>query len=252
MEKDYISFPAIANWTINRSGPLSSLGACEGLAWVKTQYTDQRDDWPDIEFHFVAGTPVSDGGTFVRYNNGVDDEVWNKYYQPLVGRHTWQVIPMLLRPGSKGTIRLSSADPYAKPLIDPKYFTDEDNLDIRVLVEGTKIGLSLAKTEAFKNVGTKFYDAVFPGCETYTPWTDDYWACFIRHYSQTIYHPAGTCKMGPSSDRTAVVDPQLRVYGVKGLRVVDCSIMPNVVSGNTNAPAVSQFKFSQVSRNSSY
>jgi choline dehydrogenase-like flavoprotein len=143
---------------------------------------------------------------------------------------------MLLRPESVGTIRLASTDPYTKPIIDPQYFSNVQ--DLNVLIEGTKIGLALSKTKAFQEVGTKFYSKPFPGCEGYTLWTDDYWGCFIRQYSLTIYHYSGTCKMGPSSDPTAVVDPRLKVYGITGLRVVDASIMPKVVSGNTNAPTI--------------
>ncbi|KZS13782.1 Choline dehydrogenase, mitochondrial [Daphnia magna] len=236
MDFRYFTFPAVLNYTINRAGPLSTLGGCEGLAWVNTKYADATGDWPDIEFHFVAGAPPSDGGNVIRYNHGVKDSTWDKYYRPLEHKDTWQLIPMLLRPKSTGTIRLASTDPHTAPLIDPKYF---DNVqDLNVLVEGTKIALALSKTIAFRKMGSKFYDKMFPGCEQFTLYTDDYWACFIRHYSSTIYHPAGTCKMGPSTDPTAVVDPRLRVYGIQGLRVVDCSIMPNVVSGNTNAPAI--------------
>ena len=232
----FINLPSFFNYSINRSGPLASLAGCEGLAWIKTKYADQSIDWPDIEFHFVAGTPVSDGGTLVRRNNGVRDDIWEEYYAPLSWTDSWQVIPMLLRPLSVGTIRLASADPNDKPLIDPRYFSNEQ--DLKVIIEGTKIGLALAKTRGFKSLGTRFYSKPFPGCEGYTLWTDDYWGCFIRHYSQTIYHPIGTCKMGPSSDPTAVVDPRLRVYGIQGLRVVDASIMPKHVSGNTNAPTI--------------
>ena len=229
--------PSILNWTINRAGPLSSIGGIEGVGWVKTKYTDQSIDWPDIEFHFIGGTLVSDGGQSIRYNEGVKESIWNAYYKPLVNKEdTWQIIPVLLRPLSRGTIRLASTDPYAAPLIDPQYFSDSQDLDI--LIEGLKITLSLAKTEAFRKLGSLLYDKIFPGCEGITPWTDDYWRCFARHYSSTIYHPAGTCKMGPSTDKTAVVDPQLKVYGIKGLRVADASIMPYVVSSNTNAPVV--------------
>lgn len=109
---------------------------------------------------------------------------------------------------------------------------------MKVMIEGMKIGLALSKTEAFQRFDSRLYDKPFPGCETKTLWTDEYWECFLRHYSTTLYHQAGTCKMGNSSDSTAVVDPELRVYGMEGLRVVDASIMPDVVSGNTNAPVV--------------
>lgn len=230
------SLPSLLNYTINHDGPLTSTGGCEGLAWVKTKYADKNDDWPDIEFHFVAGTPITDDGIAIRKNFGVTEYIWNRYYVPLTGKPTWQVIPMLLRPLSRGTIRLSSADPYAKPLIDPKYLSEVQ--DLNVLIEGVKMGLALSRTTAFQKLGTKFYDKPFPGCEGYTLWTDEYWACFIRHFTSTIYHPVGTCKMGPANDPTAVVDPQLRVYGIQGLRVADCSIMPTIPSGNTNAPAV--------------
>ena len=208
---------------------------------MKAKYADPQDDWPDIEFHFIAATPVSDDGYKIRYTDGLTDQVWDSYYAPLVPKvlkkDTWQVIPVLVHPLSRGTIRLASADLYDKPLIDPQYFSNIQ--DLNVLIEGTKIGLALGKTEAFQKMGSQFHNATFPGCESYELWTDAYWGCFIRHFSATIYHPAGTCKMGPSSDSSAVVDPQLRVYGISGLRVVDASIMPYVTSGNTNAPTVS-------------
>lgn len=78
-----------------------------------------------------------------------------------------------------------------------------------------------------------------PGdCEKYQQLSDDFWACLAKHYTQTIYHPSGTCKMGPESDPLAVVDAQLRVYGIDRLRVIDASIMPTITSGNTNIPTV--------------
>ena len=203
-----LTLHALLNYTINSNGPLTTLGAVEGLAWVKTKYANQTDDWPDIEFHFVAGTPASDGGAFIRYKEGIKNSIWKDYYRPLVGKNTWQVIPMLLRPLSTGTIRLASTDPYAKPLIDPKYFSNIQ--DLNVLIEGTKIGLALGQTTPFQNMGSQFYNKTFPGCEAYTIWTDEYWGCFIRHYSATIYHYSGTCKMGPSTDSTAVVDPTFK------------------------------------------
>ena len=230
------NIPSILRYAIFDNGPLTVLGGVEGLAWVNTKYANQSDDWPDIEFHFVSGTPAADGGAQIRRAHGVTDYVWEKYFAPIAYRDTWSVIPMLLRPRSVGYIRLRSSDPYDKPLIYPNYLVDDQ--DVRVLIEGVKIGLALGETSSFKKLGSRFWAQPFPGCEHLTLWSDPYWACFIRHYSSTIYHPSGTCKMGPATDPTAVVDPELRVHGIKGLRVIDVSISPNVVSGNTNAPAI--------------
>lgn len=232
----FLNLPTIYSYSRNSSGPWTSLGGCDAVAFVKSKYADLEDDWPDIQFHFIGGTPVSDGGTAIRINAGLRDDIWEEHYRKLRWKDTWQVIPVLLRPKSLGTVRLASTNPYASPLIDPKYLSDPQ--DAKVIIEGIKIGLALAQTEAFQKLGTRFYDVPFPGCESYTLWTDAYWDCYVRQFTGTIYHPACTCKMGPADDPTAVVDPQLRVYGIQQLRVVDGSIIPRIPSGNINAPII--------------
>ena len=82
------------------------------------------------------------------------------------------------------------------------------------------------------------YNKEHSTCSDANGMTDEFWKCLARHYSQTIYHPSGTCKMGPKTDKMAVVDPSLKVYGIDGLRVVDASIMPTITTGNTNAPTI--------------
>lgn len=176
-------------------------------------------------------------GSAVRKGDGISDAVWNEYFRPILYRDTWSSLVNVMRPLSRGTVRLNSVDPYDKPIIDPNYYAHE--IDLNITVEGIKILMALSKTEAFQKLGTKFYDKPFPGCEGYPLWTDSYWGCLVNSYTFTLAHTCGTCKMGPDTDSEAVVDSQLRVRGIKRLRVVDSSIMPLVPNGNTNAIAVS-------------
>jgi choline dehydrogenase-like flavoprotein len=120
--------------------------------------------------------------------------------------------------------------------MNPNYF--QDPLDIATMVEGAKIAIRTADAKVFKQFGSRLYRKPLPPCKQYPFLSDAYLECGIRHISMTIYHQSCTTKMGPHNDPMAVVDPQLRVYGIKGLRVVDASVMPSVVSGNTNAAVI--------------
>jgi len=234
----YENIPSVLKYAVFGSGPLTVLGGVEGLAWVPTKFTNKSKDWPDIEFHFVSGSPASDGGRQIRKAHGISDTMW-QMYRPLAYRDTWSVIPMLLRPKSRGRISLRSANPYDKPVFEAGYFSDQHDEDIKTLVEGVKIALAMAQTRAFQRLGTKFWDQIpMPGCEETDLWSDEYWACMSRHYTTTIYHHSGAAKMGPSSDPQSVVNHELKVYGIPRLRVIDASIMPTIVSGNTNAPTI--------------
>ncbi|XP_064490285.1 glucose dehydrogenase [FAD, quinone]-like isoform X1 [Ornithodoros turicata] len=217
-------------------GPLTVLGGVEGLAFVKTKYVNKTHDWPDIEIHYLSGSPVSDGGQTFRRTEGVSDELWEKVYLPYNYKDSMSVYPVLLRPKSRGYIKLRSRNPHEHPIINPRYLTHPE--DILVMVEGMKISIAVGEAPAFKKYGTRMWDKVFPGCEHYKFLGDEYLACMARTFTNTIYHPVGTCKMGQPWDPTTVVDPKLRVKGVKGLRVADASIMPVIVSGNTNAPCI--------------
>ncbi|XP_078040734.1 uncharacterized protein LOC144471980 [Augochlora pura] len=236
VEKRLHSVQAVMQYAVFGDGPLTVLGGVEGLAFVNTKYVNASDDFPDIELHFVSGSTNSDGGRHIRKVHGLTKRFYDAVFGPISDMDVWSVLPMLLRPKSKGYIKLRSKNPFDHPLIYPNYFKEPE--DIATLVEGVKIGVALSRTAAFRRFGSELNSKSFPGCRHLPMYSDPYWECMIRQYSATVYHPVGTCKMGPYWDPEAVVDPQLRVYGVSGLRVIDASIMPNLVSGNTNAPAI--------------
>lgn len=152
---------------------------------------------------------------------------------------TFTVLPVLLHPKSKGSIRLQSDDPFDPPLIDPNYLDHQD--DVKTMLKGIRKVLKLGNTKAFQSIGASVQDpleAYTPHCDGFPKGSDEYWICRIRHYTYTIYHSTSTCRMGAKDDPTAVVDPELRVRGIQNLRVVDASVMRNVPSGNTNAPTI--------------
>jgi choline dehydrogenase len=133
-----------------------------------------------------------------------------------------------LRPESRGEIRLANADSRTYPKIHPNYLAT--HTDQRTIVDGVKIARSIAACEPLTG---KISEEYKPGAGIES---DEALLDWVRNSATTIFHPSGTCKMG--ADTLAVVDPRLRVHGVSGLRVADCSIMPELVSGNTNAPAI--------------
>ena len=135
-----------------------------------------------------------------------------------------------LRPHSRGSVQLASSRAADKPIIDPNYLGDPEGFDLKVMVECAKLSLDIFGQKAFDPYrGT----AIFPA---QTPRTEAEFIDFVRSRAETVYHPVGTCRMG--SDDAAVVDPDLRVRGVSGLRVIDASVMPSLPSGNTNAPTI--------------
>jgi choline dehydrogenase-like flavoprotein len=133
-----------------------------------------------------------------------------------------------LRPESRGEITLRSADPAAAPRLQPNYL--EREYDRRMMVECARLAREIFAQPAFKPFAG---EELFPGADARS---DEALLDFVRRKAETIYHPIGTCKMG--SDETAVVDEKLKVRGMEALAVVDASIMPTLVSGNTNAPTI--------------
>src|SRR5262245_29510350 len=166
---------------------------------------------PDVQFHFLPVLVVDHGRTRLKKNG-------------------YSLHVCTLRPESRGTIRLKSKDPLEHPLIDANYLAERRDLD--TLIEGVKIGREIFASSAFDPYRA---DEFQPGAAVKTDAELEQW---VRAKCETIYHPVGTCKMGPDNDPMAVVDHRCRVRGLVGLRVVDASVMPTLVGGNTNAPTI--------------
>lgn len=195
----------IAEWRRSRTGMLTSNFA-EAGGFIKSAPDEAI---PDLQLHFVVGKLVDHG-------------------RKTVFGHGFSCHVCLLRPKSRGTLRLASRDPQVAPLIDPAFLQHPD--DVQRLVRGFKAMRTLVNQPALARFGG------FESRASADARSDAQIEQFVRNHADTIYHPVGTCRMGP--DAAAVVDHELRVHGVDGLRVVDASVMPQVVGGNTNAPVI--------------
>lgn len=231
--------PALATtfeYVLNERGPMTALGGLEGIAFVNTIYANASNDWPDIQFHMAPASINSDGGARVRKVLGLKEDLYREVFRPIANKDSWTIMPLLLRPRSRGYVRLRSKNPFEYPLMNPNYF--KDPFDAQTLVDGAKIALRVAEAKVFKQFGSRVHRIPFPNCKKFKFLSDEYLDCQVRTISMTIYHPVGTAKMGPEYDPEAVVDPRLKVHGIKKLRVIDASIMPTIVSGNTNAAVI--------------
>jgi choline dehydrogenase len=201
------SLANLFRYLLFKQGPLTS-NVGEGGGFIKTSLAGAT---PDVQFHFGPAYFINHGLT------------------PIEG-HGFTSGPTLVRPRSVGRIQLRSANPLDAPRIFANYYSNSHDLD--VMVEGIKVTRMITHSKAF---------AKYRGRETHpgdNVQSDQELRAHVCNMSETLYHPVGTCKMGPAKDTSAVVDSELRVHGVEGLRVIDASIMPIVPGGNTNAPTI--------------
>ncbi|XP_025203040.1 glucose dehydrogenase [FAD, quinone]-like [Melanaphis sacchari] len=218
-------------------GWLTTMG-CEGLGYVKTKYNTDPGDVPDIEYIFIPMSLAGEeglGNSILRRSMGIPDSVHYDLHKGIFNKDGWSIWTMLMYPESRGQVRLRNANPYSKPLIRANFF--DNPIDVLRIVEGIKMVIDLNKTPAFQKLGSTLSMRTMPGCRHLSYGTDKYWECCVKRITMQMHHQSGTAKMGPSSDRNAVVNPQLMVYGVSKLRVIDCSIMPTITGGHTVAPA---------------
>ncbi len=197
---------AVLQYAFRRSGPLTT-NAVEAGGFIRTDPTLAK---PDIQYVFMPA--IRAPGQF------------------MPSQHGFTLMAILLRPKSRGYMELASADPAAKPILHPNFL--DDPADTAAMVRGTQLGRQILAAPALSRHRGR---EITPG-ESVT--SSEAIEAYIRKTIMTSYHPVGTCKMAPASDPLGVVDSRLRVRGIESLRVIDSSIMPTIVGGNTNAPSM--------------
>ncbi|XP_011174114.2 glucose dehydrogenase [FAD, quinone] [Solenopsis invicta] len=225
------TLPYMRDFLMERRGPFTIPGGCEAIAFIDTKNSKKRDGLPNVEMVFI-GTAFKGNiilSTLMGFNNQMS-QIWQKYSS----NYGWSILPMLLKPKSRGRIRLLANDINVKPEIVPNYFDDPE--DVKTMIAGIRAAITVGQTKTMQMFGSQLSNDTFPGCENYQYDSDDYWECAVRTATFASFHYTGTCKMGPRGDPTAVVDPRLKVIGVEGLRVADGSIMPEIISAHTNVP----------------
>jgi len=195
-------------WLFKRSGPLA-VGINQGGCFMRS--LPDEAETPDIQFHVATLSADMAGGDVHKFSG-------------------FTLSICQLRPESRGYVRIKSTDPFEPPSMQPNYL--DTDLDRRTAVAGMKSARAIAQSAAMSPYVKR---EVKPGPDAQD---DDALLEYCRNNGATIFHPSGTCKMGTDDDPMAVLDERLRVRGIQNLRVIDCSSMPTLVSGNTNAPAV--------------
>jgi choline dehydrogenase-like flavoprotein len=199
----------LVNYLLRRRGMLTS-NVGEAYGFVRSR---PELEVPDLELIF-APAPF--------FEEGIGDPY---------DKHAVVMGPILVKPRSRGSITLKSADPLDKPIIDPQYLSDDAGEDRAALTSGLRMTARIARSQAMRGIIGKLARPLGAA-----DLDDETFEAAINTCSQTLYHPVGTCRMG--RDDASVVDPELRVRGVDGLRVADASVMPAIIRGHTHAPSV--------------
>ncbi|MFE1783421.1 GMC family oxidoreductase [Streptomyces sp. NPDC059506] len=190
-------------------GPIPENSAMDSDAGLFVR-RDPASPGPDLMFHFYQ-IPFTDNPERLGYERP---------------EHGVSMTPNIPKPRSRGRLYLTSADPSVKPALDFRYFTDEDDYDARTLVDGIRLAREIAATEPLAGWLTR---EVCPGPQVTT---DEEISEYARRAAHTVYHPAGTCRMGAADDELAVVDPELRVRGLDGVSIADASVFPTMTAVN--------------------
>lgn len=218
------------------TGSFAERGVIDIIGFVNT--VNVTDRFPDIQLHSIPFKKAQPEALIhFLANADFTDEISASIIAANKQNDVLLIVAILLNPKSLGTIRLQSADPMVQPLIQANYLSKRE--DVQTLIGGVRFIQKMGATKTFLE-HLEYVPVNIAECGALVAvGTDAYWECYVRNLATTVYHPVATAKMGPDTDRYAVVNSRLKVRGgVQGLRVVDASIMPKLVSGNTNAASI--------------
>ncbi|KAL5020207.1 hypothetical protein ScPMuIL_003099 [Solemya velum] len=220
------------------TGYYTTPGLTEAIAAFRL---DKKQKSPDVQYQFFSSQFRfwDDVWFFQNVDAKYRKEVYPKSGETDRPGHGFSICVMAPNhPKSRGTIRLRTKDPFDYPVIQPNYLEHQDDVDS--IVNGLHLLNRFVKTKAMKAIGARMSDSKKPlsFCAQHKYATDAYWECYARHLAITVFHPCCTCRMGAATDKDTVLDPELRVKGIAGLRVADASSFHHITAANINAPVI--------------
>lgn len=209
----------IFRFAIHNDGPLATAGISQLAGFINTT---KPHSYPDIQlFYFFYQQNGPNLPAYIKTRQ-FKPEIADTLLKITRTRNIGAVLINLIQPQSSGQIRLNGSSPYNKPIIEPKYFSHRE--DVKTIIRALNDQVSYVNTHSYRKNGGRVIRFALKDCDEFEYMSDKYWECYNSYFGATFYHPVGTCKMGPKSDPTAVVDSELKVHNIKGLRVVDASM----------------------------